>query len=306
LTIDGNEYDFRLSTLPVHEGESVVMRILDKSKVLIKLDEIGFNPTNTAKFRHAMQSPHGIVFVTGPTGSGKTTTLYAGLNEIKNVNRKIITVEDPIEYQMNLIQQVQVNEKADLTFAAALRSILRQDPDIIMVGESRDMATLSIAVQAALTGHLVFTTLHTNDSVSAITRIVDMGIEPFLVASSIVAIQAQRLVRKVCPYCQTPVTLPEEVMAQILPHIKGIESPTFVKGRGCKKCNMSGYSGRTIISEVFEFNEAVANAVTKEATKQELLEIAMAHGFEPMFTDGMQKAAQGITTAEEIIRVAKL
>ena len=306
MTVDETEYDFRLSTLPVHLGESVVMRILDKTKVLIKLDEIGFDQTNTAKFRNAMNTPHGIIFVTGPTGSGKTTTLYAGLNEIKNVNRKIITVEDPIEYQMNLIQQVQVNEKADLTFANALRSILRQDPDIIMVGEARDKDTLAIAVQAALTGHLVFTTLHTNDAVSAVTRIVDMGIEPFLVASSIIAIQAQRLVRKVCPYCQSECHLPEAVFNTIRPYLKTELPRTFTKGRGCKKCNMTGYIGRTIISEVFEFNDAVAMAVAKGANKQELLQIAMENGFEPMFTDGMQKAAQGITTVEEVMRVAKL
>ena len=306
LTVDDNEYDFRLSTLPIHDGESVVMRILDKSKVLIQLDAIGFNERNTARFRKAMHSPYGIVFVTGPTGSGKTTTLYAGLNEIKNVNRKIITVEDPVEYQMKLIQQVQVNEKADLTFAAALRSILRQDPDIIMVGESRDKETLSIAVQAALTGHLVFTTLHTNDAISAVTRIVDMGIEPFLVSSSIVAIQAQRLVRKVCPYCQHPVVLPDEMMATITPHLAPGQEATFVRGKGCKKCNMSGYVGRTIISEVLEFNDALATAVIKGAPKEEMLEIARAEGFEPMFTDGIQKAAQGVTTVEEIMRVAKL
>lgn len=305
MEVDGGEYDFRLSTLPVMEGESVVMRILDKSKVLIQLDEIGFSPENTAKFRKAMKSPHGIIFVTGPTGSGKTTTLYGGLNEIKNINRKIITVEDPIEYQMHLIQQVQVNEKADLTFANALRAILRQDPDILMIGESRDLETLSIAVQAALTGHLVFTTLHTNDAVSAVTRIIDMGIEPFLVANSIVAIQAQRLVRKVCPYCKKEVILPPEVLESIRPYLKN-DSPTFFRGGGCKKCNMSGYSGRTIISEVFEFNDTIATAVTKRVSKEELLAIAVASGFEPMFADGVQKAAEGVTTIEEVMRVAKL
>ncbi len=306
LTVDENEYDFRLSTLPVNHGESVVMRILDKSKVLIQLDAIGFNERNTARFRKAMGAPYGIIFVTGPTGSGKTTTLYAGLNEIKNVNRKIITVEDPVEYQMKLIQQVQVNEKADLTFATALRSILRQDPDIIMVGESRDKETLSIAVQAALTGHLVFTTLHTNDAAGAVTRIVDMGIEPFLVSSSIIAIQAQRLVRKVCPYCKQPITLPDEILKEITPHLAPGQAPEFHRGKGCKKCNMSGYIGRTIISEVLEFNDALATAVVKGASKQEITAIAIENGFEPMFTDGIQKAAQGITTVEEIMRVAKL
>lgn len=306
LAIDANEYDFRLSTLPINEGESIVMRILDKSQVLIKLDELGFSKKNTMKFRNAMKSPYGIIFVTGPTGSGKTTTLYGGLNEIKNVNRKIITVEDPIEYKMDLIQQVQVNEKTNLTFANALRAILRQDPDVLMVGESRDLETLSIAVQAALTGHLVFTTLHTNDSVSAIIRIIDMGIEPFLVASSIIAIQAQRLVRKVCPYCKADITVPDEVMKELLPHLENREKYQFVKGKGCKKCNMSGYSGRTIISEVLEFDETIASAVSRGAAKHEISELAAKKGFEPMFTDGIQKAAAGITTIEEVMRVAKL
>jgi len=306
LVVDGNEYDFRLSTLPISEGESIVMRILDKSQVLIKLDELGFNRRNTIKFRNAMKAPYGIIFVTGPTGSGKTTTLYGGLNEIKNVNKKIITVEDPIEYKMDLIQQVQVNEKADLTFANALRAILRQDPDILMVGESRDLETLSIAVQAALTGHLVFTTLHTNDAISAIVRIIDMGIEPFLVASSIIAIQAQRLARKVCPYCKADITVPDEVLRDLLPHLENKESYHFVKGRGCKKCNMTGYSGRTIISEVFELNDAIASAISRAASRQEILEMAIKNGFEPMFTDGIQKAAAGVTTIEEVMRVAKL
>ncbi len=305
LSIDENDYDFRLATLPVHEGESVVLRILDKSKVLITLDEIGFTSANTERFRSAMQTPHGIVFVTGPTGSGKTTTLYAGLNEIKNVNRKIITVEDPVEYRMNLIQQVQVNEKSDLTFANALRAILRQDPDIIMVGEARDKETLSIAVQAALTGHLVFTTLHTNDAVSAVARIVDMGIEPFLIAGAITAVQAQRLVRKVCPYCQSECTLPETLHKQVAPYLE-TDSPAFFRGNGCRKCNMTGYVGRTIISEVLMFNDAVAAAVAGSADKQELLSVAMENGFEPMFADGIRKAAEGITTVEEVMRVAKL
>lgn len=306
LSVDDTEYDFRLSTLPVHMGESVVMRILDKSRVVIKLDEIGFDPLNTAKFRKAMHAPHGIIFLTGPTGSGKTTTLYGGLNEIKNVNRKIITVEDPIEYQMNMIQQVQVNEKADLTFVNALRAILRQDPDIIMIGEARDRETLAIAVQAALTGHLVFTTLHTNDAVSAVTRIVDMGIEPFLVASSIIAIQAQRLVRKVCPYCRSECTLPDELRNEISPYLHGDLPDTFTRGKGCKKCNMTGYIGRTVISEVLEVDDAIAAAIARGADKQEILEIGMENGFEPMFADGVRKAAEGITTVEEVLRVAKL
>ena len=255
MEVEGNEYDFRLSTLPIAFGESVVMRILDKSKALIKLEAIGFSDRNVLRFRKGMAAPYGIVLVTGPTGSGKTTTLYAGLNEIKNVDRKIITVEDPIEYRMNLIQQVQVNEKVELTFANALRSILRQDPDVIMIGEIRDYETLAIAVQAALTGHLVFSTLHTNDAISAVTRIVDMGIEPFLVANAMVALQAQRLVRRVCPHCMTPVTLPEETLEAVMPYLPS--DYQFVKGAGCKRCGMTGYQGRTIISEVLEISDTI-------------------------------------------------
>jgi len=306
MTVDENEYDFRLSTLPIMGGESIVMRILDKSKVLIELDAIGFSQGNTSKFRKAMQAPYGIIFVTGPTGSGKTTTLYAGLNEIKNEDTKIITVEDPVEYQMNLIQQVQTNEKVGLSFANALRSILRQDPDIVMIGESRDLETLSIAVQAALTGHLVFTTLHTNDAISAVTRIVDMGIEPFLVANAMVAVQAQRLLRRVCPYCKTEAFLPEAMINQIFPLLPQGVKPNFVKGLGCKKCNKTGYLGRTIISEVFEVNDSVASMITNGATKQEILQAAEESGFESMFIDGVRKAAEGVTTIEEVMRVAKL
>lgn len=301
--INNQEYDFRISSLPINYGESIVLRILDKKTALIKLDEIGFKPENARKFRKAMVQPYGIIFVTGPTGSGKTTTLYAGLNEIKNVTKKLITVEDPVEYQMSLIQQVQVNNKADLTFANALRSILRQDPDIVMVGESRDKETLSIAVQAALTGHLVFTTLHTNDAVSAVTRIVDMGVEAILVANSLVAIQAQRLVRKVCPYCQTEYKPPKEFLTKYEKFLD--PNPTFKKGQGCKRCNNTGYSGRTIISEVLEASEEVADLIVREATKQEILAAAIRNGFEPMFTDGIHKASQGMTTIDEILRVAK-
>jgi type II secretory ATPase GspE/PulE/Tfp pilus assembly ATPase PilB-like protein len=305
LEIDQKEYDFRLSTLPIVTGESMVMRILDKSKVLFKLDEIGFSDRNTEKFRKAMKSPYGIIFVTGPTGSGKTTSLYAGLNELKNTSTKIITVEDPIEYQMNMIQQVQVNEKAELGFSEALRSILRQDPDVILIGESRDLETLSIAVQAALTGHLVFTTLHTNDALSAITRIIDMGIEPFLIANAIVAIQAQRLVRNVCQYCKVDYNIPDNLLIELQPYIGKMEL-NFQKGTGCKKCSGSGYLGRTILSEVLEFNEELSTGIIKGLNKQELLEIALKNGFETIYADGIQKAAQGVTTIEEVMRVAKL
>ena len=224
------------------------------------------------------------------------------MHEIKNVSKKIITVEDPVEYQIPLIQQVQVNKKAELTFASALRSILRQDPDIIMIGESRDLETLSIAIQAALTGHLVFTTLHTNDAISAVTRIIDMGIEPFLVSSSAVAIQAQRLIRTVCPYCKEKYEPHSALFEQIKRYIDP-QNSHFVRGMGCKKCNLTGYIGRTIISEVLIFNDDLSGAITNGAQKNELLDIALKTGFETMFADGIKKAAQGMTTIEEVMRV---
>jgi type II secretory ATPase GspE/PulE/Tfp pilus assembly ATPase PilB-like protein len=309
FTVDGKEYDFRLSTLPIAHGESVVMRILDKSKTLVRLDEMGFTPHNLERFRRAMRAPNGIVFVTGPTGSGKTTSLYAALNEVKSVTHKIITVEDPVEYRMPMLQQVQVNEKAGLTFAGALRSILRQDPDIIMVGESRDKETITIAIQAALTGHLVFTTLHTNDAPSAITRVMDMGVEPFLLASSVIAVQAQRLVRRVCPHCKKEVKYPKDLLERIkhmIPKDMDITQIVFYKGEGCKKCGGSGYMGRTMISEVLEINEVIAGMIVSNALKSQILEEARKGGFEEMFTDGIRKIAMGETTLEEVMRVAKL
>jgi len=297
-------YDFRISTLPIMTGESIVMRILDKSKIMIRLEDLGMHPVNYQKFRSSMDSPYGIIFVTGPTGSGKTTTLYAGLNAIKDVKRKIITVEDPVEYQMNLIQQVQVNEKANLTFASALKSILRQDPDIIMIGEVRDRETLKIAVEASLTGHLVFSTLHTNDAVSAITRIVDMGIEPYLVSGALVAIQAQRLVRKLCPHCKVPTTLPDDVMEQISPYVPSGKGH-FFKAKGCDKCLDSGYMGREMVSEVLVIDEHLQSMIARGESKEDMLSYALKQGFVTMFADAAIRASQGKTTIEEAYRVAK-
>ena len=308
LDVDGKEFDFRLSTLPISHGESIVMRILDKSKVLVRLDDMGLSKHNTHHFRQAMKAPYGIVFVTGPTGSGKTTTLYAALNEIKNVSHKLITVEDPIEYQISLIQQVQVNERSGLSFAAALRSILRQDPDIIMVGEARDKETLSIGIQAALTGHLVFTTLHTNDALSAVTRIMDMGIAPFLIANAIVAVQAQRLVRKICEHCKGPAKVHPKMLQDVMPFLPPNlpkEHLKFFNGKGCKKCQMSGYSGRTMVSEILTFNDHLAAAVIAEEPREKLYEIAVKTGFQTMFKDGLLKVLQGKTTLEEVLRVSK-
>lgn len=302
-TILGKEYDFRISTLPIMFGESIVLRILDKSKVMIKLENLGMHPSNFEKFSKAMRVPYGIIFVTGPTGSGKTTTLYAALNAIKSIETKIITVEDPVEYQLNLTQQTQVNEKANLTFASALRSILRQDPDIIMIGEVRDQETLRIAVQAALTGHLVFSTLHTNDSVSAITRVVDMGIEPYLISGALVAIEAQRLVRKLCPHCKAKINLPKTLFEQIKDHLP--QTYQFYRNVGCEKCAQTGYLGREMLSEILPISEKIASMVAQGATKEALHVQALKEGFMDMYKDGILRAAAGVTTMDEILRVAK-
>ncbi|NPA50369.1 MAG: type II/IV secretion system protein [Epsilonproteobacteria bacterium] len=305
-TINQKEYDFRVSTLPTLLGESIVLRILDKSKALIKLEEMGMSEDNYKKFSSSIKAPYGIVLVTGPTGSGKTTTLYGALNAIKDVKDKIITVEDPVEYQMAGIQQVQVNPQAGLTFASALRSILRQDPDKIMIGEIRDSETLRIAVQAALTGHLVLSTLHTNDAVGAIPRMVDMGVESYLISGTIVAIQAQRLVRKICPFCKEESDISPNVYEEIKEYIpEGVEAK-FYKGKGCKKCHNTGYMGREMISEVLVVSDKLSRMIAADATKEALEDQALKEGFVPMFADGVLKALKGETTIDEIFRVARL
>jgi general secretion pathway protein E len=303
-TIMQREFDFRVSTLPVMNGESIVMRILDKSKVMIRLEDAGMSQHNFNIFNNALKVPYGIVLVTGPTGSGKTTTLYGALNNLKSVDKKLITVEDPVEYQMALVQQVQVNTKVGLTFASALRSILRQDPDIIMIGEIRDQETLRIAVQAALTGHLVLSTLHTNDAISAITRMADMGIEPYLISGSLIAIEAQRLVRKICPYCKKPVEIPDHIINELQGYIP--DNYQFYKGTGCKECQGTGYQGREMVSEVLRVNEKLSSMIAREASKAELTEEAYKQGFVSMIEDGVKKALEGHTTIEEVLRVARL
>lgn len=298
------EYDFRISTLPILNGESIVLRILDKSKVIINLEDLGMHPDNFSKFKKSMKAPYGIILVTGPTGSGKTTTLYGALNDIKSVKTKIITVEDPVEYQLNMIQQVHVNEKAGLTFVSALRSILRQDPDVIMIGEIRDQETLRIAIQAALTGHLVFSTLHTNDAISALPRMIDMGIEPYLVSGALVCIEAQRLVRKLCPHCKQKITLSQKAFDEVKKFIP--ENYQFYKSVGCPQCSQTGYLGREMISEILPISDHIASMVANGASKDELKSVAYEEGFIDMFHDGVIRAANGITTLEEVYRVAKI
>ena len=301
--VGSREYDFRISTLPILYGESIVMRVLDKQKALVKLEDAGMDSVSYHKLLKGLQAPYGIILVTGPTGSGKTTTLYGALNELRNVEDKVITVEDPVEYRMNLIQQVQVNPKVGLSFADALRSILRQDPDKIMIGEIRDQETLEIAIKAALTGHMVISTLHTNDSISAIPRMADMGIEHYLISGALVAIQAQRLVRKICVHCK----IEDALSASVLEEIEGVvpEGTTFYKGKGCKECGGTGYMGREMICEVLNISEELSSLIAKGASKEAMLAQAMKEGFIPIFQNGLQKAIDGITSIEEVLKVAK-
>jgi len=301
---NSNIYDFRVSTTPTLHGESVVLRILDQEKILLRMTELGMSEYNLRRFEKLIHSPYGIVFVTGPTGSGKTTTLYAALNEIKGVDKKIITVEDPVEYEIPLIQQIPINARIGLTFAAALRSILRQDPDIIMLGEVRDTETLESAVQASLTGHLVLATLHTNDAPSAVTRMIQMGAKNYMVADSLIGVVAQRLVRKICPYCKGEYHPSKEELEMIKPFLK--EEIKFYKGYGCKECSFSGYIGREMISEVLAINSEISHLIAINSDKHEILEVAKKYGFVTMIEDGINKIKNGVTTLEEILRVVKV
>jgi len=303
-SVGAREYDFRISTLPILYGESIVMRVLDKQKALVRLEDAGMDSNSYQKFLKGLKAPYGIILVTGPTGSGKTTTLYGALNELRNIEDKVITVEDPVEYRMNLIQQVQVNSKVGLSFADALRSILRQDPDKIMIGEIRDQETLEIAIKAALTGHMVISTLHTNDAISAIPRMSDMGIEHYLISGALVAIQAQRLVRKICTHCK----IEDDLSASVLEEIEGIipEGTIFYKGKGCKECADTGYMGREMICEVLNISEELSSMIAKGTSKEQMLEQAKKEGFIGLFQNGIQKAIDGVTSIEEILKVAKV
>lgn len=304
LQVNGGNYDFRLSTTPTLFGESIVMRILDQQKILLKLHDLGFENNNLQVFEESIYSPYGIVLITGPTGSGKTTTLYAALNEIKNIENKVMTIEDPVEYQLPLVQQVQVNEKVGFSFFEALRSFLRQDPDIILVGEIRDIETLNAAAQASLTGHLVFSTLHTNDAPSAIGRMVQMGLQPYLIADSLVAIVAQRLVRRICADCKIEMKPHQTIVKRLGEYLP--ENTTFYAGKGCAKCNNTGYSGRVLISEVLRVSEEISKMIAKGSSKYDIATYAREQeGFEPMVLDGIYKASQGVTSLEEVLRVAK-
>jgi type IV pilus assembly protein PilB len=303
LRMDGETaVDIRVSTLPVIQGETVVMRLLDRSQIIMSLEGLNFSAETLDRYRKLIMRPYGMILVTGPTGSGKTTTLYASMNTIDRKTNNIVTVEDPVEYQMMGVNQVQVNPKAGVTFASGLRSILRQDPDIIMVGEIRDRETAEIAIHAALTGHLVFATLHTNDAAGAATRLIDMGIEPFLIASSAIGILAQRLARRVCDHCKKPYVATPELLKSL-----GIASGTmtFYRGEGCPACKSSGYQGRVGLFELMEMTDAVRGLVVAKASSMAIKSSAAQAGFKTMRQEGLIKAAGGTTTVEEVLRVTQ-
>lgn len=305
VRVAGRDMDIRVSTLPTAFGERVVLRLLDKAAGVLSLAEIGMDGGLREHFESMINKSHGIVLVTGPTGSGKTTSLYAALTKLNTREKNIITVEDPIEYQLKGVGQIQVNPKIQLTFANGLRSILRQDPDIIMVGEIRDRETAEIAVQSALTGHLVFSTLHTNDAAGALTRLVEMGIEPFLAASSIVGILAQRLVRKICPHCKIPHAPPQSVLNEISEDLPLPEKPQFFRGAGCEKCMQIGYWGRTGLYELLKMDDAVRTLLLEDKDAATIKKKAVEQGMRPLRAAGLDKAINGVTTLEEVLRVTQ-
>ncbi|WP_336824461.1 ATPase, T2SS/T4P/T4SS family [Sporosarcina sp. USHLN248] len=302
VTIDFRPIDLRVSTLPTVYGEKVVMRILDLSSSLNDLTKLGFSSLNLSRFIKEIERPNGIVLISGPTGSGKSSTLYAALNRLNMEEVNIITVEDPVEYQLEGVNQIQVNPQVGLTFAAGLRSILRQDPDIVMVGEIRDRETVEIAIRASLTGHLVLSTIHTNDSIASITRLIDMGVEPFLLTASVNAVVAQRLIRRVCRDCGKPMPASNREKELFGKRSKDID--TVVRGPGCAACNMTGYRGRVAIHEVLVMNDEMREVINNHGTPAQLREIAVRNGMIFLIDDGLEKVQQGITTTEEVLRVA--
>ncbi len=303
VTLESKTIDVRVSSIPTLYGENIVLRLLDKTSVSKDLGDLGMEGRVLKEFDKLIRYPYGILLVTGPTGSGKSTTLYAALSTINDMEKNIVTVEDPIEYNIELVRQTQVNPRIDFTFASGLRSILRQDPDVIMVGEIRDTETAEIAVQAALTGHLVLSTLHTNDAPGAVTRLIDMGIQPFLISSSVVGILAQRLVRKLCKHCKVPVEVPENLLREL-----GItdKKAVFYDAKGCEKCRHTKYSGRTSIHEFFVMTDEIRELITKRATEIEIRSTAQRQGMKTLRDAGLEKARLGITSIEEVLDITAL
>ena len=306
LRVQGKEIDLRVSTVPTMHGESVVMRILDKGGVALDFKRLGFEEDTLKKFLDVLLEPHGILLVTGPTGSGKTTTLYTALDRLNQPDVKILTVEDPVEYQMAGINQIQVKPQIDLTFANALRSIVRQDPDVIMIGEIRDLETAQIAVQSALTGHLVLSTVHTNDAASTVNRLLDMGVEDYLLTSTVIGILAQRLVRTLCPACKASyIALPEVVAELGLHKFAPPGDVTLYHAKGCKECAQTGFIGRVSIMEMLPMSDSLRTHIMRHANSAELRAEAIKEGMVTMYEDGMRKALNGVTTFEEVLRVTR-
>jgi type II secretion system protein E len=303
IRIKNVDVDVRVSVIPMIHGEAVVMRVLRQDGGLVSLDRLGMGERDVSLMRHVLSIPHGIALVTGPTGSGKTTTLYSALNEINDSVRKIITIEDPVEYQMKGINQIQVSEKSGLTFSRGLRAILRHDPDVVLVGEIRDQETAQIAVQASLTGHLVFSTLHTNDAPGALTRLVDMGVEPYLVASSLETVLAQRLVRVLCPHCKT---LDETTRTKtVREKIEALQKSVIYRSVGCKECRQTGFQGRRAIFEVMPMSTQIRQLLLKNSSSVEMKEVAKKEGMRTLTDDGWRLVNEGATTINEVLRVSK-
>jgi len=305
IKVDSKKIDIRISVIPTFFGESIVLRLLDRETFLLGLEELGFSEDNYNKFNQFIHYDHGIILLTGPTGSGKTTTLYAALSKINNPGINIITLEDPVEYNLEGINQIQVNPKVGLTFANGLRSILRHDPNVIMVGEIRDIETAEMAIQASLTGHLVFSTLHTNDASSAIVRLMDMGIEPYLIASSLIGVMAQRLVRLNCPHCSVEEKPSFELISAIGLEEKDLIDGKFMRGKGCRICLDEGYYGRTGIFELLVIDEEIRELILKRASLSDIKKAGLKKGMRTLRMDGIEKVKKGLTTIQEVLRVTQ-
>jgi type IV pilus assembly protein PilB len=305
LNVGEKELDLRVSVIPTNHGQSIVMRLLDKDNIKLGVRQLGLSEKSYQVFQGLMRRPNGIILVTGPTGSGKTTTLYAGLNELNRPDKKIITAEDPVEYYLPGVNQVEVRHKIGLDFARIIRSMLRQAPNVILVGEMRDLETASMGIQASLTGHLVFSTLHTNDAPSAVTRMVDMGVPSYLVASSVIAVLAQRLVRVVCSKCKQPYLPTEAELAAAGIPIEVAEKASFVRGRGCIHCQQGGYRGRIGIYELMLMSPKIRSLAFEGAPAQKIQKAAIQEGMTTLYQDGIDKVLRGVTTLEEVFRIAK-
>jgi len=297
FAIGKRDIDIRVSFFPTINGENVVLRLLDKGKLVKGLDKLGMSESNILQFKSALERPFGMILVSGPTGSGKTTTLYSALSYLNSIEKNIITLEDPVEYEFPIVRQSQVNYKIDFTFAEGLKAILRQDPDIILVGEMRDRETVEMSVRAALTGHLVFSTIHTNNSIATVNRLLDMGIEPFLISSTVIMIIAQRLLRKLCDHCKEPVN----TFAHM--DLGGVPADSFFQGRGCSRCNNTGYSGRVGIYEILPISEPIRNLIESGASNHEITEQAKREGFHSLFEDALEKAQAGLISLDEAVRM---